>query len=129
MADDPRKNGKETGKGKPPVEYQFKPGNPGRPKGARSKLGEAFIEDLLAAWESQGPAAIQTVIEKRPQDFLKVVASLMPKDLNVNINQMDDLTDEQLLERIRTLDAAIRPFLDAEGAGRATGRDGPETAH
>ena len=101
----------------------------GRPKGARNKLGEAFIEDLLHAWESQGPAAIQTVIETKPDAFLKVVASLMPRDLNVNMNQMDEMTDEQLIRRIRTLDAAIRPFLDAEGAGRPSDGTGAQTAH
>ncbi|SDP08860.1 hypothetical protein [Phyllobacterium sp. OV277] len=129
MVDTPRKNGKSTGKGKPPVEHQFKVGNTGRPKGTRNKLGEAFLEDLLAAWESKGPAVIHTVIEKRPQDFLKVVASLMPKDLNVNVNQMGEMTDEQLLDRIRKLDATIKPFLDAHGADGADGGDTTPTAH
>lgn len=129
MTEDPRNNGKKTGPGNPPVQYQFKPGNPGRPKGARNKLGEAFIEDLLSAWESQGPAVIQTVIRDKPEAFLKVVASLMPKDLNVNMNQLDEMTDDQLIRRIRTLDAAIRPFLDAEGAGGASRGTGSQAAH
>ena len=42
----PRNNGKRTGRGKPPVEHQFKPGNPGRPKGARNKATLA-MEALL----------------------------------------------------------------------------------
>lgn len=105
-------------------------GNPaGRPKGARNKLGEAFIEDLLKSWEASGPEAIERVIKDKPEQYLKVIASLMPKDLNVNINQMDDLTDEQLIQRIRSLDSAIRPFLDAQGAGGSAGGVGPETAH
>jgi hypothetical protein len=127
--EDSRKNGPKTGKSQPPVEFQFKPGNPGRPKGARNKLGEAFIEDLLVAWESQGAAAIQTVIEKRPQDFLKVVASLMPKDLNVNINPIGEMTDEQLIERIRKLDATIQPFLASTGKSGTGGGDRQKTTH
>lgn len=88
-------------------------GNPaGRPKGARSKLSEAFLDDLLVAWESQGPVVIQRVIEKRPQDFLKVVASLMPKDLNLNVDRLEGMTDEQLIAKIRSLDAVIRPMLE-----------------
>lgn len=124
MTDTPRKPEKDD-KGR------FVTGNigGGRPKGARSKLGEAFLEDLLLSWENNGPSVITRVIEERPEQYLKVIASLMPKDLNVNMNQMEDLTDDQLIKRIRTLDAAIRPFIDAEGAGRTVGGNGPEKAH
>lgn len=129
MSDDSRNNGTPTGPGRPPVEHQFKAGNPGRPKGSRNKLGEAFLEDMLADWEANGPAAIREVRETKPDAYLKVVASILPKDLNVNINQTDHMTDEQLVERIRSLDAAIRPFLEIERAG-GTGSDaGPKTAH
>ena len=61
-----RNNGEKTGKRKPPLEHQFKPGNPGRPKGSRNKLGEAFIEDLHAAWEKHGMAAIEATIKNHP---------------------------------------------------------------
>lgn len=101
----------------------------GRPKGARAKLGELFLEDMLTAWESKGAAAIHTVIEKRPQDFLKVVASLMPKDLNVNINQIGEMTDEQLLDRLRKLDATIKPFLATHAEDGDSAGDRAPTAH
>jgi hypothetical protein len=101
----------------------------GRPKGARSKLGEAFIEDMLADWEANGTAAIVQVRSEKPEAYLKVVASILPKDLNVNFNQTDTMTDEQLIERIRSLDAAIRPFLDAEGTSGTGVGTGPATAH
>lgn len=101
----------------------------GRPKGSRNKLGEAFLEDMLADWEANGPAAIREVRETKPDAYLKVVASVLPKDLNVNINQTDHMTDEQLVERIRSLDAAIRPFLDAQGEGGIDGGAGPATTH
>ncbi|QIG74581.1 hypothetical protein EVC10_073 [Rhizobium phage RHph_Y25] len=127
--DQSRNNGEKTGKPQPPVEHQFKPGNPGRPKGARNKLGEQFLEDLYADWQANGVETLQRVREEKPDQYLKVVASILPKDLNVNINQMDDLTDDQLVQRIRSLDAAIRPFLDAQGASDVDGRAGSETAH
>jgi hypothetical protein len=92
-----------------------KKGGPGRPKGARAKLGEAFLEDMRAAWEMQGKKVIDRVIADRPQDFMKVIASLLPRDVNLTVNNMDDATDDELLQRIRDIDAAIRPFLDATG--------------
>lgn len=84
---------------------------------------------MLADWEANGPAAIRVVRETKPDAYLKVVASILPKDLNVNFNPADTMTDEQLIERIRSLDAAIRPFLDAEGTGGTGIGTGPATAH
>ena len=111
---------------------RFLPGNSGfggRPKGARNKLGEQFISDLYADWQEHGVETLAKVRAEKPDQYLKVIASILPKDLNVNINQMDDLTDDQLIQRIRQLDSAIRPFLDAQGAGEAAGGIGPQTAH
>lgn len=101
----------------------------GRPKGARNKLGEQFVSDLYADWQEHGVKTLARVRDEKPDQYLKVIASILPKDLNVNINQMDDLTDEQLIQRIRSLDAAIRPFLDPEGTGDIAGRAGSSTAH
>ena len=81
-------------------------GNPaGRPKGARNKLANAFAADLLDDWNDRGMEAIQQCREQRPQDYLKVIASIMPKDFNVNMRPLEELSDEQLRENIkRTLD-------------------------
>ncbi|WP_337267496.1 hypothetical protein [Oryzifoliimicrobium ureilyticus] len=86
----------------------------------RVRLGEAFLEDLLTAWKSQGQAAISKVIDSRPQDFFKVVAATMPKDVTLNVSQIGELSDAELIDRIKALDAAIAPFLasaeDGEGS-------------
>ena len=59
-------------------------GNPaGRPKGARSKLGEAFLEAMRASFEERGEEAIQAVITEKPDQYLKVIASLMPKEIDL----------------------------------------------
>jgi hypothetical protein len=44
-----RNNGTKTGLGNPPVVRRFQPGNPGRSKGSRNKLGKARgLADQLA---------------------------------------------------------------------------------
>lgn len=125
----PRKSGKKTGKGNPPVEHQFKAGNTGRPKGSRNKLGEAFLSALHDDFNEHGVEAIKVVRQEKPEHYLKVIASILPKDLNINVNQADGMTDDELIDRIRSLDATIRPFLDAQGSGDAKGGVSAETAH
>lgn len=83
---------------------RFIPGNnggPGRPKGARSKLGEAFIAALHDDFEEHGVAVIAKVREEKPDQYMKVVASLLPKEFK--IETVSELTDEQLDSRIRQL--------------------------
>lgn len=110
---------------------RFQTGNigGGRPKGARAKLGEQFLEALQSDFEENGKAAIVKVRDEKPDAYLKVIASLMPKDLNINVNQFDGMTDDELIERIRALDATIRPFLDAQGEDEPGGRADPATTH
>lgn len=99
-------------------------GGPGRSKGSRNKLGEAFVQALYNDFETFGVGVIERVREEKPDQYLKVVASLLPKELKITDER--DLTDDQLIERIRRLDDQIRPFLDALGAGEAGG--GTETS-
>lgn len=64
---------------------RFKPGqsgNPaGRPKGARSKLGETFLKEMLADFEQHGASVIAAVRDGKPDQYLKVVASILPKEI------------------------------------------------
>lgn len=95
------------------------PVSPGRPKGSRNKLGEAFIEALKDDFEAHGKAAIVEVRETKPDQYLKVIASLMPKDVNLNItDDASEMTDDELADRIAKLTQAVAPFLDRR-AGNA----------
>ncbi len=102
--------------------YKWKPGqsaNPaGRPKGARSKLGEAFLEALHNDFNEHGVAAVEQVRMEKPDQYLKVIASLMPKELTLNMgDDYSEMSDDELVDRIRRLQAAITPFLSAGTGG------------
>ena len=122
MSDDgePRNNEEKT-KRKMPAGKRFEPGNPGRPKGSRNKLGEAFISAMHDDFNKHGAAVIARVRDEKPDAYLKVVASILPKELNVNTNALGDLTDDD----IATLIAELR---DQGGTARAP-RSGSRTAH
>jgi hypothetical protein len=83
-------------------------GNPaGKPKGARNKLGEAFLQDMLTAWEAHGTAAIQKVIEERPHEFIKVVAGILPSEVKVQTTAVQELSDDELAAALSALRSAI----------------------
>ena len=71
---------------------QFKPGqsgNPkGRPRGSRNKLSEDFFRDLSEAWTAFGKPALMTAAWTHPVEFVRVVAQLMPKDVDVTVTNI-----------------------------------------
>ena len=92
----------------------FKPGqngNPkGRPKGARNRLGTQFLEALETDFNKYGAQAIALVREKKPEVYMRVVADLLPKEANINVEageafvelwrRISDGLGDQLAERV-----------------------------
>ena len=63
-------------------------GNPnGRAKGARSRLSEGFLSDLAEHWQEHGKDAISRACEKSPVEYLRVVASLMPRNVELSVDK------------------------------------------
>lgn len=82
-------------------------GGPGRPPGARNKLNKLFFEDLYGAWEARGKEAINEMIETRPHEFVKCVASQMPKDINVTSNPLAEMSNEELASAIEFIRSGL----------------------
>jgi hypothetical protein len=85
-------------------------GNGGRPRGARNKLGEAFVEALYEQWHTHGRAALERVIEEDPVAFLKLVAGLVPRQVEVTNRLLEQLSDKEL--------GALSDLIEALVAGR-----------
>lgn len=75
----------------------------GRPKGSRNRLGEAFVSDLEAHWLKNGPDAIDRVYANDPSTYLRVVANVLPKELNVTVSVLDTMSDDDLLVLLQGL--------------------------
>jgi len=89
-----------------------KSGNPaGRSKGSRNKLQENFLKALSEDFAEGGIAAIQNMRVEKPGDYVRMVASLMPKQLEIE-RPLQEMTDDELTDSIE----ALRRFI-AQGAG------------
>ena len=71
----------------------------GRPKGSRNKLCRAVLEDLLADWAEGGAAAIKMMRIERPAEYVRVMCSILPKEMLFE-NTATELDDDQLAELI-----------------------------
>jgi len=76
-------------------------GNPaGRPKGARGKLGETFLNALAEDFATNGIGVIEAVRQERPHEYLKIIATILPKQMQLEDltprKKAEDLTDDEL---------------------------------
>jgi hypothetical protein len=74
-------------------------GTGGRPFGSRNKLCKEMLEDLAADWREGGAAAIKMMRMERPAEYVRVMCSILPKELLFE-NTATELDDDQLAELI-----------------------------
>ena len=92
----------------------------GSMKGARNKLGADFLYALQREFEQHGEDAIRIVRVEKPVEFLRVIASVLPRELEiVDGGRLKELSDEQLDRIIEFINGRI-----AERAGKSDGREG-----
>jgi hypothetical protein len=113
---------------KPKFETFTQPGHAkvgGRVKGSRNKLTLKFIETLCADFEEHGEDTIRILRTEDPATYARVIASLAPKELDINDNRLKDIPDDELDTLI---ELAKQRLARSGSAGRADdGKD--ETAH
>ena len=106
----------------------FKPGvsgNPGgKPTASRNRLQGDFVRALADDFEQHGRVAIVRMREDDPAAYVRCVASLMPRELEVS-RPLEHIPDDELLAMIEVLRAQIA----GQGAGKgADAADGEEPA-
>ena len=92
----------------------------GRAKGSRNKLGEDFLTDLLEVWGEKGKQCIEATAANHPEKLVSIVAGILPKELNVNTNAAEELSDDDLAAGIASLRAIIAAQQAREGSDAET---------
>ena len=56
----------------------------GRPKGSRNKFSQEFIEALAANFSEHGQGVIEVLRTEDPATYVRICASLVPKDFQIS---------------------------------------------
>ena len=100
-------------------------------KRTKKTLGDDFLNAVRADFRAHGAGVIAAVRADKPDQYLKIVQSVLPKDLHVSLDHLETLSDDEIRRRIRGLEAVLGPFGDQPGgtpplSGAAAGA-GPKT--
>jgi hypothetical protein len=89
---------------------RFEKGHSGRPSGTRNKLAQRVFSDIFAHWCEpagnglvKGQAALELLWREEPAAYLRLTASVLPKEFLFQ-NAVTDLSEEELdrmLEMLR----------------------------
>ena len=63
----------------------------GRPKGSRNRLGVAFVEAMLGDFEQHGRTVIANLRDDKPEQYLRIVASILPKEIELGEEAIDSI--------------------------------------
>ena len=97
-------------------------------------MSEDFVAALYDDFRDHGSAAIAACRAEKPDVYVRVIAGLLPKDMTIKVQQLDDLTDDQLMRKLAVLTEMARPLLaklpviDAKGLEVAAPSSNDESA-
>ena len=80
----------------------------GRVKGSRNRIAYKLIEALEKDFEEHGEQAIKIARIERPVEYLRIIASVIPKEFEIVDGRLTELSDEELDVFIARLRAQLR---------------------
>jgi hypothetical protein len=80
----------------------------GRPKGARERFTKAFMDDLAVTWQKQGKPCLDKLAKTDPATFVRVCASLIPKEVKLEASSpLSDLSEAELAALVSAAQRAV----------------------
>ena len=77
------------------------------PSGLRGALGQRLLRALAKDFERHGARAVGLLRRERRQDYLKLIAALLPKEFRIREVELPDMTDEELQKSLTAVKAMI----------------------
>lgn len=101
----------------------------GRPSRGRDRLRNNFIVALADDFQEHGKGAIEKVRSDDPASYLRIIASLMPKEMDVKhqVSPLEHLSDEQLAELVDATERFLGERAGADVAAVEGGEESPES--
>jgi hypothetical protein len=79
----------------------LEPGNPrGRPVGSRNLLQRRFIEALAKDFDEHGEGIIRVVRIEKPDVYLRLIASVLPKEFAFEYATAERSLDDEALDEL-----------------------------
>ena len=99
----------------------FKQGVSGNPHGNRHRtrhlLNQEFMQALLLNFRHEGKRAIEKVARNQPAVYIKILALLVPREMQVeHTNRIKQMTDEELEAAVEMLQGMIHAKLAGANA-------------
>ena len=85
------------------------------PSGLRGTLGERLLRALAQDFERHGSRAVGLLRRERRQDYLKLIAALLPREFRIRNVELPDMTDDELARTLAAVKAMIA-WQDGQGA-------------
>lgn len=111
---------------------RFPPGHTGRPLGTKNKLAIRVFQDVLKVWNepanagaevTKGVAALRVMFIERPHDFVKVVASILPRDFNIEAGMFAEMDDAKLEQISMLAQRLLEEHIDGQDKEAASDGD------
>jgi hypothetical protein len=68
----------------------------GRRKGVKDRIGTLFLERLASDFEAHGEEVIRLARIERPTEYLKIVASTLPREFEITDSRLEEISDHEL---------------------------------
>ena len=96
----------------------------GRPKGAKNKLSETFLETIVDDFSNHGAETVRRLRENDPATYLKLIAWLVPRELILKREQAPDIDPAELTdeEAVALIEAERRRQIIRNAIGPPTDR-------